>query len=318
VSCESTNVISTANGYARPLRLRLGGSHLTVHYRSLLFTPGTAREKLHKSLETTADALIWDLEDAVHPSEKDKARSTVRDVLDSFDKPHRRPIFLRVNAVGTPWFEADTKLATHRAVRGVVLPKAEDAEHIEAARALANEAEIIAIIETARGLRNLEHTLESGHVSGVALGALDLAVDLGLTLTESGLELLYSRSRIATLARAASVEGIYDSVFPDLESTSTLRRQAESVKNLGFTGQLAIHPSQLEIIHTVYSPSQQEIEWATRVLQAADSSERNVLGVFILDGQMIDRPVMEQARRVYEVARRFELTPVDQEADKIE
>jgi citrate lyase beta subunit len=113
------------------------------------------------------------------------------------------------------------------------------------------------------------------------------------------------------------VEGIYDSVFPDLESTSTLRRQAESVKNMGFTGQLAIHPSQLEIIHTVYSPSQQEIEWATRVLQAADSSERSVLGVFILDGQMIDRPVMEQARRVYEVARRFELTPVDQEADKI-
>jgi citrate lyase beta subunit len=135
---------------------------------------------------------------------------------------------------------------------------------------------------------------------------------------ESGLELLYSRSRIATLARAANVEGIYDSVFPDLENTSTLRRQAESVKNMGFTGQLAIHPSQLEIIHAVYSPSQQEIEWATRVLQAADSSERNVLGVFILDGQMIDRPVMEQARRVYEVARRFELAPVDQEADKIE
>jgi citrate lyase beta subunit len=152
----------------------------------------------------------------------------------------------------------------------------------------------------------------------VALGALDLALDLGLTLTESGLELLYSRSRIATLARAANVEGIYDSVFPDLENTSALRRQAESVKNMGFTGQLAIHPSQLEIINAVYSPSQQEIEWATRVLQAADSSERNVQGVFMLDGQMIDRPVIEQARRLYEVARRFELAPVDQEADKIE
>jgi hypothetical protein len=87
---------------------------------------------------------------------------------------------------------------------------------------------------------------------------------------------------------------------------------------MGFTGQLAIHPSQLEIIHAVYSPSQQEIEWATRVLQAAASSERNVQGVFILDGQMIDRPVMGQARRLYEVARRFELAPVDQEADKIE
>jgi citrate lyase beta subunit len=263
-----------------------------------LFTPGTAREQLHRSLETKADALIWDLEDSVHPGEKDRARSTVRDVLDSFDKPPRCPIFLRVNAVGTPWFEADAKLATHRAVRGLVLPKVEGAEHIEAAMALANGAEIIAIIETARGLRNLEHTLEPGHVSGVALGALDLALDLGLTLTESGLELLYARSRIATLARAANVEGIYDSVFPDLENTSTLRRQAESVKNMGFTGQLAIHPSQLEIIHAVYSPSQQEIEWATRVLQAAASSERNVQGVFILDGQMIDRPVMGQARRV--------------------
>ena len=289
-----------------------------MHFRSLLFTPGTAREQLHRSLETRADALIWDLEDSVHPGEKDRARSTVRDVLDSFDKPLGRPIFLRVNAVGTPWFEADAKLATHRAVRGLVLPKAEGAEHIEAAMALDNGAEIIAIIETARGLRNLEHALEPGHVSGVALGALDLALDLGLTLTESGLELLYSRSRIATLARAANVEGIYDSVFPDLENTSAQRRQAESVKNMGFTGQLAIHPSQLEIINAVYSPSQQEIEWATRVLQAAASSERNVQGVFMLDGQMIDRPVMEQARRLYEVARRFELAPVDQEADKIE
>lgn len=87
---------------------------------------------------------------------------------------------------------------------------------------------------------------------------------------------------------------------------------------MGFTGQLAIHPSQLEIINAVYFPSQQEIEWATRVLQTAESFERNVQGVFMLDGQMIDRPVMEQARRLYEVARRFELTPADQEADKIE
>lgn len=287
-----------------------------MRYRSLLFTPGTAGEQLLKSLETDADALIWDLEDAVHPSDKDEARSTVQGVLDSFDKPHGRPVFLRVNAVGTPWFESDTKLAAHRAVNGVVLPKVEEAEHIAAVRALAEEVETIAIIETARGLRNMEHTLESGHVAGVALGALDLAVDLGLTLTESGLELLYARSHIATLARAANAEGIYDSVFPDLENTSTLRRQAESVKNMGFTGQLAIHPSQLEIIHAVYSPSRQEIESATRVLRAADSSERSRPGVFMLDGRMIDRPVVEQARRVYEVARRFGLAPLDQEPDE--
>ena len=290
-----------------------------MHYRSLLFTAGTVKEQLHKSLETRADALIWDLEDAVHPGEKDEARSTIQGVLDSFGELLRRPIFLRVNAVGTQWFEADTKLATHKAVRGVVLPKAEGAEHIEATKALANEAEIIAIIETARGLRDMEHTLASGHVSGVALGALDLAVDLGLTLTDSGLELLYSRSRIATLARAANVEGIYDSVFPDIEDTSVLRRQAECVKNMGFTGQLAIHPNQLETVHAVYSPSRQEIEWAIRVLQAMDTSEQQSgPGVLVLDGRMIDRPVVEQAKRVYELARRFDLAPLDQEVDKTE
>ena len=278
-----------------------------MHYRSLLFTPGTAREQLHKSLTTGADALIWDLEDAVHTSEKDRARSVIRDVLDSLDDSYGRPIFLRVNAAGTRWFEADAELAVHRAVRGVVLPKAEEAEHAQAARSLSGEAEVIAIVETARGLRDLERVL--GHVSGVALGALDLAVELGLTLTESGLELLYARSRIVTLARAAGVNGIYDSAFPDLRDASGLRRRAESAKSLGFTGQLAVHPAQVEVIHDVYTPSPQEVEWATRVLRAAESAERGGLGVFMMEGRMVDRPVMEQARQIYEAARRYEQEP---------
>jgi citrate lyase beta subunit len=289
-----------------------------VFYRSLLFTPGTARKLLYKSFETGADALIWDLEDAVHPSEKDSARSVIRDVLNSLDGSYEPPVYLRVNAAGSPWFEADAKLAAHRAVRGVVLPKTEEVQHVEAVRALAGEAKIIIITETARGLRNLEWILTARHVSGVALGALDLAVDLGLTLTESGFELLYARSRITTLARAEGIKGIYDSVFPDLEDMSGLRARAESVKAMGFTGQLAVHPSQIEVIHDAYSPSEQEIEWATRVLQAVDSAEQSGQGVFTLDGRMIDRPVKEQARQTYEMARRFELGPVDPTADKAE
>lgn len=273
---------------------------------------------MYKSFEAGADALIWDLEDAVHQSEKDSARLVIRDVLDSLGGSYGPPVYLRVNAVGSPWFEADTKLAAHRAVRGVVLPKAEEIEHVEAVRALAGEVETIIIMETARGLRNLESVLTARHVSGVALGALDLAVDLGLTLTESGMELLYARSRIATLARAAGIKDIYDSVFPDLEDMSGLRARAENVKAMGFTGQLAIHPNQIEVIHDAYGPSEQEIEWATRVLRAAGSVERSGQGVFTLDGRMIDRPVVEQARQIHEMARRFELGFVDPTADKTE
>ncbi|RSK55150.1 HpcH/HpaI aldolase/citrate lyase family protein [Bacillus canaveralius] len=277
-----------------------------MKYRSFLFTPGTQKEKLIKSLSSDADALIWDLEDAVHPVEKAVAQTILKEVLEELEE-NVKPIFLRVNSFDSPWFADDVKLARYKAVRGVLLPKTENAVQVEETWNLTNnEGELITLIETAKGLRDLENILINKHITGVALGAIDLAVDLDLTLTDSGLELIYAKSRIVTLARAAGISGIFDSVFADISNPESLKRRATQARMLGFNGQMAVHPKQIEILHEAYSPTQSEIEWSKRVLKVVEE-EAAETGVFTLDGKMIDRPVIERAKQIYTVARQFML-----------
>ncbi|MBP1153747.1 MULTISPECIES: CoA ester lyase [unclassified Paenibacillus] len=276
-------------------------------YRTLMFTPGNRPDRLFKSLQSTADALIWDVEDAVHPDEKAAARTVIRDVLDSMDKAPPKPIFIRVNQVGTPWFEDDARLAGHPLVRGMLLPKTESAAQVEQAwKLMDRKGELIVLIETAVGVRDLEGILESPLITGVALGAVDLAVDLNLTLTDSGLELLYFKSRIVTLARAAGIQGIYDSVFPDFNNSDSLRIRAGLTKTTGFTGQMCVHPVQIPVITEVYTPAAQEIDWAKRVIHALENEAKG-LGVFTVDGKMVDRPVIERAKQVHQAALRWNL-----------
>jgi len=278
-----------------------------MFYRSLLFTPGNREDRLLKSLDSNADALIWDLEDAVHPNEKPAARETILRVLKRLPGEPSKPVYIRVNAETTPWFEEDVKLGRHAGIRGIILPKAESARQVKAALELLDGSKhIVIIVETAAGLRDLEEILKSGHVSGVAFGALDFAVDLNLTLTESGLELVYARSRIVHLSVARGIRHIYDSVYPEIHDAEGLRRRAAMAKSMGFSGQLVIHPKQIEIVHEVYSPTPAEIEWAKRVVEAAERESQG-MGVFVLDGKMIDKPVIEKAKQICQLAGNFGL-----------
>jgi citrate lyase beta subunit len=276
-------------------------------YRSLMFTPGTHAERLLKSLNSEADALIWDIEDAVHPDDKPAAREVIQEVLEKMEGTPAKPIFIRINQIGTPWFEDDARLAGHPHVRGIVLPKTEKAADVEQAlKLMGRNGELIALIETAVGIRDLQDILESPYITGVALGAVDLAVDLNLELTDSGAELLYAKSRIVTLARAAGVQGIFDSVFPDFQNSESLRTRACMTKTTGFNGQMCIHPVQIPIIHEVYTPNPLDVDWAKRVINAL-KNEAKGLGVFTVDGKMVDRPVIERAKQIHEAAKRWKL-----------
>lgn len=276
-------------------------------YRSLMFTPGTQKEKLVKSVNSVADTIIWDLEDAVHLNDKEKAQAIIGQALDELEEKPAKPIFLRVNQFGTEWFEKDLILARHSNVTGVMLPKAENGQQLKDTWKLMGETgEIIVLIETAVGLKNLEEILDNTHVTGVAFGAIDFAVDLDLTLTEPGLEALYARSRIVMYAKAAGISGIYDTVFPDVHNLESLKKRANSARLLGFTGQLAIHPKQINTLHEVFSPSKADIEWSQKILHHAENEAKGS-GVFMLDGKMVDRPVIEKAKQIHTAARRYHL-----------
>ena len=276
-------------------------------YRSLMFTPGTQKDKLLKSISSDADALIWDLEDAVHPNEKDRARITIHEALEELQEKTNKPIFLRVNPYESDWFRDDVVLARHPNITGVILPKTETQSQVRDTWDLMNQkGELIVLIETASGLKNLDDIFKDKNITGVALGAIDFAVDLDLTLTDSGIELVYARSRIVTYAKAANISGIYDTVFPDINNLESLKSRALLTRSLGFNGQLAIHPKQLEIIHEVYSPSLSEIEWSKKVLHYAENEAKGS-GVFTLEGKMIDRPVIERAKQIYDAALRYQV-----------
>ncbi|MCP2034217.1 citrate lyase beta subunit [Planomicrobium sp. HSC-17F08] len=276
-------------------------------YRSLMFTPGTNKERLLKSVSSEADALLWDLEDAVHPDEKAAARAVIQEALDELEDKPAKPIFLRVNQYGTEWYAEDVKLARHENVNGIMLPKAESARQVqETWEGMGASGELIVLVETAVGIVRLEDIFSNPNVSGVAFGAIDYAVDADLTLTEAGLEAIYARSRIVTYAKAAGVEGVYDTVFADIHNTESLQKRAVSSRALGFNGQMAVHPRQLETIHEVYSPSREDIDWAVKVLHHVEHEAKGA-GVFMLDGKMVDRPIIEKAKQIYSAAERYQL-----------
>jgi len=272
-----------------------------------MFTPGTNKERLLKSVSSEADALLWDLEDAVHPDEKAAARAVIQEALDELEDKPAKPIFLRVNQYGTEWYAEDVKLARHENVNGIMLPKAESARQVqETWDGMGANGELIVLVETAAGIVRLEDIFSNPNVSGVAFGAIDYAVDADLTLTEAGLEAIYARSRIVTYAKAAGIDGIYDTVFADIHNTESLQKRAVSARALGFNGQMAVHPKQIETIHEVYSPSREDIDWAVKVLHHAEHEAKGA-GVFMLDGKMVDRPIIEKAKQIYQAAERYQL-----------
>lgn len=269
-------------------------SHSTV--RSALFVPATRPERIPKAIAAGADRVIVDLEDAVEESLKEQARDNLLAFLR--DTPHVS-VLVRVNAPEHWAHGADLELCRgHAGVAGILLPKAETAAQVATA---ANTGKPVwPIIESAKGLAAIAEISQARGVERLSFGSLDLGLDLNLKTASAAAEQILSHARYAVLlaTRVAGLAPALDGVFPSIQDTSGLHGAVQFARDMGFGGALCIHPTQVAIIHQALKPSEEELHWAQRILEAARSGE----GVFVLDGQMVDAPVIGRAQSILDSA----------------
>lgn len=271
--------------------------------RSVLFSPGDQPELLRKAPGTGADTVVFDLEDAVAPDAKDRARETVADVLSDPDFDPDCEVCVRVNADReVARADLDDVAAADR-LDAVMVPKVETAADVEYVASLLTEhgrgVPLIALCESAAGVLHAEAIAAAESVGAVAFGAEDLAADIGATRTEEGTEVLHAREHVVLAAAAAGVDAV-DTVFTDIEDTDRLATETEFALELGYDGKMCIHPGQVEVVNDAFTPSNERVAWAQRVLDATQDTDTGVVRV---DGEMIDAPLITQAETVRERAR---------------
>lgn len=271
--------------------------------RSVLFSPGDQPDLLRKAPKSGADVIVFDLEDAVAPSEKSTAREAVSDALAEIDADCE--VCVRVNT-GEAADDDIAALAAGTTPDSVMLPKTTGANDVAAlADRLAAHGlslPVLAIIESARGVLGAEETADAAATDALLFGAEDLSADLGATRTDEGTEVLYARQRVVTAASAAGVDAI-DTLWTDFEDTEGLRADTARGIGMGYDGKMAIHPSQVAVINDAFTPADERVQWAEKVLAAREDAKASGKGVFAVEGEMIDAPLIAQAERVMERAR---------------
>lgn len=257
--------------------------------RSYLFVPGDRPERYAKALASGADAVVLDLEDAVAPAAKSAARAAVAAALAG----DRIRLVVRINDASTPWFADDLALlATGRAAT-VMLPKAECAADIERVRLACPHIAVLALVETARGVLAAETLAAAGGVQRLVFGTIDFALDLDLSGDPVGLDA--AASRLAWASRAAGIAAPVAGVTTALDDEALMRADVARARAHGFTAKLCIHPRQIAPLHAALAASAEQRTWAERVLHAAAAAAGAAVQ---LDGRMVDKPLIERARRL--------------------
>lgn len=268
----------------------------TSQWRSLLFVPGARPDRFEKALGAGADVVCIDLEDAVAPPDKSSARQAT---LDFLAQPRQAgPVLgLRVNGVDTDIGSQDLDaLSAAKGADFVMVPKVSSPADVEAARASFGHDSVLAVLESARGVQMAECIADHPSVIAAIYGAIDLAADIGCTLDWEAH--LYGRSRCA-LAFGAAGKVLFDTPYLDVKDPEGLKEWTKRAARLGIHARSAIHPAQIAPIHEALAPSTEEIARAQRIVAAFDAAEG---GVALLDGKMIELPVIKSARRVLALA----------------
>lgn len=283
-------------------------------FRSLLFAPANNSRRVEKALSLAADAVILDLEDACPVSEKVASRALAREALTA---PRRSAGFVRINALSTEFGYGDLVALLGPGVDGVVLPKVECSEDVKLADWLLTQLErehslpngsieLIPLIETARGVAEINAIARSGgRLRRIAFGAADFTVDLGAQWTADELELLFARNALTVASRAAGLEPPIDTPWIALNDEAGFRASATRARQLGFQGKLCIHPNQLAVVNQAFSPTDQEIARAAKIVRAFSEAETAGLAAVSVDGAFVDYPIFEQARRILSLADRI-------------
>jgi citrate lyase subunit beta/citryl-CoA lyase len=278
----------------------------------MLFLPGNNPNMLINGNCLGSDAVIFDLEDAVSPAEKDAARILVRNTMRYMDF-HGCEIIVRINSIDTPYWKKDLDEILPCKPGLVLLPKTGTAADALAADSYMSEVEaklgleqntvgLMPLIETAMGVENAFAIAScSSRVKALFLGAEDLTADLQCKRTKEGREIEYARTRLVVAARAAGVD-VYDTPFTDVNDDEGIWTDAQLAKALGFTGKASISPRHVEVINAVFSPTQQEVDYAYEVMEAIELAKKQGKGAIALRGKMIDAPIVARAERTIAMA----------------
>lgn len=284
--------------------------------RSWMFVPGHRQRMIDKALGLNADAIMLDIEDGVAPNEKDAARKNIAESLGREKTPGSPARYVRINAIGHARMDADLEAVVRPGLEGLVCPKVDTPEDVAKVDAILDEREpkmkmaqgsvkLLIAIESPKGLLNAPAiAAASSRNVGVIFGAEDYGREIGLPTVREGeaRDLIYARSAIVVAAAAAHIQPV-DGVWVDLNDSAGLNDFARQSRQLGFSGMSCIHPSQVDAINTVFSPTAEEIDYCQKVLQAFEEANARGDGSIAFGGQLIDRPIIERARRTIDMAK---------------
>ena len=280
--------------------------------RSMLFLPGNNPNMLINGNCLGADAVIFDLEDAVSPDQKDAARILVRNTMRYMDFRGCETI-VRINSVDTAYWQKDIDMILPYKPALLLLPKAGTPADVLAVDAYMRETEhklgmaentvgLMPLIETALGVENAFAIAScSKRVQALFLGAEDLTADLQCKRTKASREIEYARTRLVVAARAAGVQ-VYDTPFTDVNDDEGIVEDAKLAKALGFSGKASISPRHVEVINSVFSPTEKEVDYAYEVMEAIATAKAQGKGAIALHGKMIDAPIVARAQQTIAMA----------------
>lgn len=292
---------------------------MAMWLRSMLYSPGNVARRVDKALDSDADAVILDLEDAVPQRSRSEARETVARAIDA----HRdqRVVFVRTNPVRSADFEADLDAVVRPGLTGLKLPKTTGADEVrevderlqvlEAQRGMAPQSVVILpTLETAAGVLEARAIASaSDRVWSLSFGAEDYAASTGCETTPEGTEILYARSHVAACSAAAGLLPPIDTVYSHIDDLPGLYRSARAARALGFQGKSVIHPTQIAPVHEVFTPTAGQIAAAQRTIELAREAERRGIGAIREDGRLIDVAMVRRATALLGIAARLGVAP---------
>lgn len=282
--------------------------------RALLYMPGDNWKMITKSVTIGVDSICMDMEDGTAITQKAEARATIARALQELDFGRSEKL-ARINSIGSGWEKDDIDAVLPYRPDGIVIPKVESFEHVDWANRIIEAAElkygwpinsisILIGVETAKGIMNLKEIAAHPRFAlrGIIFGGEDFAASIGATRTKEATELLYARQAVA-VARAANDLQAIDIVTIDYKDIEALRIESEFGARLGYSGKQIIHPAQVEPAQTAFTPNDEAIAHAKRIVETFEASQKEGKGAYSLDGKMIDMPLLKSAQKVLERAR---------------
>ncbi|NOH00860.1 MAG: CoA ester lyase [Chloroflexi bacterium] len=275
--------------------------------RALLYMPGDNWKMITKAVTLGVDSICMDMEDGTAVNKKAEARTTIAKALRELDFGASEKL-ARINSIGSGWEQDDIEAVLPYRPDGIVIPKVESYDHVEWAGKIIEDTElkhgwqvnsirILIGVETAKGILNLKEIASHPRLDAIIFGGEDFAASIGATRTKDAIELMYARQAVLVACAANDLQAI-DIVTIDYKDLESLRVEAEQGAGLGFSGKQAIHPNQVPVVQEAFTPSDEAVAYAKKIVETFEASQKEGRGAYSLDGKMIDMPLLKNAQKV--------------------